>query len=358
MSRIRSRWAEIDLSAIGENVDTIRSWLPVGSGLIAVVKDNAYGHGAVEVGRVALARGAIGLAVAKLEEVSELKGLCPPPQILLLGGLLPEQAAEVAELGCSVVCHSRELIAAMAAAAPVNRRIPIHLKVNTGMNCLGCSPEVAPDLARQIANSPRLRLAGVLTHFAAPASDKKFTRSQFAAFSKLLAGLPVEAGLRHACNSTAARLYPEMALDAVRCGIAIYGDAGSSELRPALSLHSRIIQVIEVEAGATVGSLRDWRATSRARIATAAIGYGDGVHRMRSNRGQVAINGRLAPLIGGVGMDQIGIDISDLPKVKPGDVVTLIGEGITAEQVAEWSETIEREVLTSAGNRVERVYKM
>jgi alanine racemase len=166
--------------------------------------------------------------------------------------------------------------------------------------------------------------------------------------------------MRHACNSAGALRHPELALDAVRCGIAIYGCEWPGT-RPALSLRSVVTHVKTVDMGATVGYGATWRAPERSRVATVAIGYADGVHRARSNRGEVLVRGGRAPMIGAVSMDAITLDVTDIPRVVVGDIATLIGEDgderITAEQVAAWSDTISYEVLTSIGPRVERRFK-
>ena len=349
------RWAEVDLDAIRHNVRYLRDRLPAGARLIAVVKGQAYGHGAAEVARAALSAGAWGLGVATPAEAEELRGLCDGERLLLLGGLAPCQAAEAAGLGCAVTCGSEELAAALAEAGNTARPVRVHLKVDTGMGRLGCAPVQAPELARRIQAAPTLQLAGMFTHFASSESDEQFTADQFARFQAALASLDGGAGLRHACNSAAALRYPAMALDAVRCGIALYGCEWPG-LRPALQLRALVTHVKRVPEGAGIGYGQTWHARRESVIATIGIGYEDGVLRGRSSRGAVAVRGGRAPLVGRVSMDQITVDVTDVPGVRPGDVATLIGEGITAEEVAEWSGTNSYEVLTSIGNRVERVY--
>jgi alanine racemase len=334
----------------------IGSRLAPGVRLIAVVKADGYGHGAQAVARAALSAGAWGLAVSTLEEAVELRGLLEPDRLLALGGLAPSEAIEAVAAGCAVTCHSEELARALATANRSGERLPVHLKVDSGMGRLGCSLADAPGLARCIAGSSALRLSGVFTHFAAAEADAAFTREQFRRFQQALDQLEVEPGLRHAANSAAALRYPEMGMDAVRCGIALYGcDWGG--LRPALALRALVTQVKEVPRGASVGYGRTWTATRLTRVATLAIGYEDGVLRSRSGRGEVVISGRRAPLVGRVSMDQITVDVSEIPETRPGDVATLIGEGISAEEVAGWSGTISYEVLTALGRRVERRYR-
>jgi len=349
------RWAEIDLCAIQHNVRELVRRLPAGCRLIAVVKADGYGHGARPVAASALAAGAWGLGVSTPEEALQLGDLCEPERLLVMGGLAPAAAAAAAASGCAVMCYAADTVDVLEAAAPRRCRLPVHLKVDTGMGRLGCRPEEAPALARRIARSPRLRLAGTMTHFASSESDPAFTRLQFERFLAALDRFDVDPGIRHASNSGAVLAHPDMALDAVRPGLAVYGFVGEG-LRPALRLLATVTRVQDVGRGEAVGYGRAWIAERPARIATAAIGYEDGVMRSRSGRGAVVVGGRRAPLVGRVSMDAIAIDVSDVPGVAPGEVVTVIGDGITADEVAAWSDTISHEVLTSLGNRVARRY--
>lgn len=338
------------------NCARILAHVPKGTHLYAVVKAGGYGHGAVQVARAAVDGGATGLAVATLEEARELAGLLPAGQVLVMGGLTVAQAGAAAATGCAIAVSSRELAAALADRDEV---VDVHLKIDTGMGRFGADPAEAPALARFIAESDALRLAGTWTHFASSESDEAMTRAQFECFTEVVGALGVDPGMRHACNSAATRLYPQFAMDAVRCGIAIYG-CDWPGLQPALSLRSVVTHVKTVEKGATVGYGATWRAPGKARVATVAIGYADGVHRARANRGDVLVRGRRAPLIGMVSMDAITLDVTDVADVAVGDVATLIGhdggETITAEEVGGWSNTISYEVLTSIGPRVERRY--
>jgi alanine racemase len=350
------RTAEIDLRAVSANCARIAGHLPRGSRLFAVVKADGYGHGAVPVARAALEGGATGLAVATLEEADEVGGLVSAEHVLVMGGLTVEQAGAAAAGGWAIAVSGHELAVALDRTG---QAVPAHLKIDTGMGRFGCAVEEAPALARFIDESPGLRLAGTWTHFASAESDDAMTRAQFDRFIDALAGLGADPGMRHACNSAAAQRHPEFGLDAVRCGIAVYGCQWPGTV-PALALRSVVTHLKTVGAGATVGYGATWKASEKSRIATVAIGYADGVHRSRSNRGEVLVRGRRAPLVGVVSMDAITLDVSEVPGVEVGDVATLIGadgeELITAEEVAGWSGTISYEVLTSIGNRVERVY--
>lgn len=309
------------------------------------------------VAHAALEGGATGLAVATLEEATQLRGLVDPDQILVMGGLLPEQASAAAATGCCIAVSSRESAEALAGAAAAHQPVPVHLKIDTGMGRFGCRPDEAASLARLIDGSRGTRLAGTWTHFAKSESDDAMTRRQFDLFMATVSDFEVGPGMRHVCNSAAALNHPDFALDAVRCGIAIYGCEWPGT-QPALALRAAVTHLKSVERGATVGYGSLWRAEGPARVATVAIGYADGVHRARANRGHVLVRGRRAPLIGMVSMDAITLDVTDVPGVQVGDTATLIGrdgdQAITAEEVAEWSGTISYEVLTSIGPRVER----
>jgi len=318
------------------------------------VKAGGYGHGAARVARAALEGGATGLAVATLEEAAELHGLLDADRILVMGGLLPAQASQAAAMGCAVGVSSPEMVDAFSGG---DSSVPLHLKIDSGMGRFGCRPDEAPSLARLIDETPGVRLAGTWTHFAKADSDPDTTRAQFEVFMDALERFDVDPGVRHACNSYGALNHPDFALDAVRCGIAVYGCEWPGT-KPALSLHSVVTHVKTVDEGATVGYGALWRAEASTRVATVAMGYADGVRRSRANRGYVLVRGRRAPLIGMVSMDAITLDVSDVPGVEVGDTATLIGRDrdqvITAEEVATWSQTISYEVLTSIGPRVDR----
>jgi alanine racemase len=350
------RWADIHLKAIRANAARIVEHLPRNTHLFAVVKANGYGHGAVKAAHAALDGGATRIAVSTLAEASDLTGLVPAEHILVMGGLVPAQAGAAAASGCAIAVSSLTMAEALNQSDDV---VPVHLKVDTGMGRYGCAPEDAPALAGFIERSAGLRLDGTWTHLASADTDAQMTRRQFELFAETLASLGTDPGIRHVCNSAGARSFPEYALDAVRCGIALYGCEWPG-MTQAMTLHSVIAHLKTVEAGATVGYGATWRAATRSRIATVAIGYADGVHRQRSNRGYALVRGKRAPLVGTVSMDAITLDVTDIEGASEGDIVTLIGvdgdEKITAEQAGRWSGTISYEVLTSLGPRVERRY--
>jgi len=348
----------VDLAALASNLRRLRNRLPGETRVIAVVKADAYGHGARPVAGAALDAGAWGLAVVTLAEADEVRDLLPPERLLVLWPLLAEDAAAAAAAGYAVGCSSLELARALAAAATAaGRRLPVHLKLDSGMGRYGAQPEEFRAMARFVLAAESLELAGTWSHLASSDSDADYSREQHRLFLAATEGLP---GIRHLASSGGVLHHPEMALDAVRVGIALYG-CGDPVLEPVLALKARVAHLKEVAAGTSIGYGRTWIAPMAAAIATVTIGYADGVHRARSNRGEVLVRGRRAPLVGRVSMDSITLDVTGVPGVEVGDVATLIGadgeDRISAEEVAGWSGTISYEVLTAIGPRVERVYR-
>jgi len=292
---------------VRDNVATILSHLPKGTKMFAVVKANGYGLGATRVARAALHGGAWGLAVATLEEGDELTGLVKADRVLVMGGLTSRQVGPAAASGCSIGVSSLEFAKALGNQ---NEVVPVHLKIDTGMGRFGCRPDEAAAIAKFIDAAPSLRLAGTWTHFASADSDEAMTRKQFDRFTAALETFEVEPGLRHACNSAGAHRFPGFALNAVRTGIALYGCEWPGT-KPALSLRSVVTHLQTLSPGDTVGYGATWRATAKTPVATVAIGYADGLHRSRSNRGHVLIRGHRAPVIGRVSMDAITVDASN-----------------------------------------------
>ena len=364
-------YATIDLGAIAHNVRALKAHIGPTVALIAVVKANGYGHGALEGARAALAAGASACAVARVEEGVELRraGLACP--ILVMGYAPPEAAPALVRFDLTATVTTWETAQALSARAEAaGRKAPVHVKVDTGMGRFGLLPaEVLPFVSR-IAALPGLEPEGMYTHFAtADQADTTYTRRQFARFRAVLeavqaAGLHLR--LRHAANSAATLALPETHLDAVRTGIAIYGLRPSAEvepcvaLRPALSLKSRVTRLRMLPAGTSISYGRTYITKRRTLVASVPVGYGDGYHRRLSNRGAVLINGRRAPIIGRVCMDQLVVDVTGVPGVAQDAEVVLIGpqgkERITAEEVARWAETINYEVVTSLLPRVKRIY--
>lgn len=369
---MRPTHAEIDLSAIAANVALACRLAGPETRVMAVVKADAYGHGAVPVARVALAAGATWLGVAIPEEAVPLRAAGIASRILVLGPVAPEQAELVADHDLEqCVCDPAQAEVLDRAARARGRVLALHLKVDTGMGRVGLRPRELHGVAEKIRALPSVRLAGLMTHFAdAEAEEPGFAREQLARFADAArdlaaAGIPVP--LRHAANSAALLFLPESRLNLVRPGIMLYGyhprgPRGGPEppLRPALRLRTAISQIRDVARGESVSYGRTFVAPRDLRVATLPVGYADGCGRLLSNRGQVLIRGRRVPIVGRVCMDMTMVDVSGLPDVRVGDEAVLIGrqgaDEITADEVAELQGTISYEILCRIGPRVPRIY--
>ncbi len=364
-------WAEIDLDAIASNVRAFRNHIGPSVQLFAVVKANAYGHGAVPVARAVLEAGADRLAVHRAIEGIELRQAGIEAPILVMGYTPPAAAALVVDWRLTPSLITVEFARALSAlAAAAGRTVPVHLKVDTGMSRYGLMPDEVVGFARSLQELPGLVLEGAFTHFAtADSADPTYVDEQLRVFDDVLASLHaggIEIPLPHAANSAATMRRPEAHYKAVRPGVALYGMAPSAEwppvfpLAPALTLKSRVSRVRELPIGAGISYGRTFVTRRPTRAALVPVGYGDGYHRLLSNRGRVLVNGQRAPVLGRVCMDQFVVDVTDIGEVRQDDEVVLIGqqgtERISAEQVAQWAETINYEVTTSLLPRVTRVY--
>ncbi len=370
LEQLRPTWAEIDLDALVENLAAVRKQVG-SSGILAVVKANAYGHGAVPVARALERHGVAAFGVALPEEGVELRraGLRSP--ILLLGGCTPEQAGLVLEHDLEPAVYRLDQLQALSAAASSREcKARVHLKIDTGMSRLGIDIADVPSFAAALVALPRLEVAGIFSHLAvAEVPGDRFTDRQLALFRGALEAL-ASAGIRppsvHLANSAAMLDHPPTWLTVVRPGLALYGySPGPREpsipLRPALSLHSRVIFLRELLPGATVGYGRTFRASGPVRIATLAIGYGDGLPAQLGNCGHVLLRGCRAPIVGRVNMDLTTIDVTRIPPAAIGDRVVLCGaQGslrLGADRIAADAGTHVWDVLCGIGPRVPRVYR-
>ena len=361
----------IDLDAIAHNVRALKAHVGSEVDLFAVVKANAYGHGAVPVARTALESGATRLAVARVLEGVELRKAGLDAPILLLGYAVPGEAATIVRYDLTPALGSIEAAQALSQQASAQgKTIAIHIKVDSGMGRYGLLPEDVLVFVEHLAHLPNLEMEGIFTHFAvADLADKGYTLQQLATFEQVTntineSGYPVR--LRHAANSAATLDLPQTHLDAVRSGIALYGLRPSDEvepaipLKPALTLKSHVGRVRTLPTGSSISYGRTFITSQPTPVALVPVGYGDGYHRLLSNRGQVLICGKRAPIVGRVCMDQFVVDITDIGGVVQDDEIVLIGrqgdDHISAEEVAHWAETINYEVTTSLLSRVPRVY--
>ena len=372
MTGYRPVWAEIDLEAVRENVAALRARCAPAE-LLAVVKAEGYGHGAVPIARAALDAGATELGVALVEEGIELREAGIDGSILVLSEPVPAAAASVVAYRLTPVVYTLAGIDALAKAVAdrgAHEQLGVHLKVDTGMHRVGCSTDDAVDLAAQVVDRPELRLAGVCTHLAvADEPDNPYTGEQLARFDAVLdalraRGLPT--GTVHASNTAGAIEWPAARYDMVRVGIGLYGIAPADELegrvalRPAMSVKARVSHVKSVPAGARLSYGLRYETSRATRIATVPIGYADGVPReLPQHGGEAIVHGHRCPMAGTVTMDQLMLDVGELP-VEVGDEVVLIGsqggEEITAASWARAMGTIAYTIVCGIGPRVPRVY--
>jgi alanine racemase len=370
-ARPRSAEATVDLAALARNAAALRRRAG-GRALLAVVKADAYGHGAPAVARALEAAGAERLAVVTVGEAEELRAAGVRAPILVLGGLeAPADAEAAAAQGLvPVVQHPEHVALLAAAAARSGRPLAVQLEVDTGMSRMGVPADAAAALLARIAGEPRLRLDGVYTHLArADDPDLAPTRAQLARFAGVLAqaragGLAT--GLVHVANSAGllagealgGALPPEV--DAVRPGLALYGALPAPHLRaeiePVMTLRARVVNLRRVAAGDAVGYGGTWRAPRATRIATVALGYADGLPWSLAGRGaELCLRGRRVPIAGRISMDLTTLDVGDGP-AELGDPVTVFGAGgPRVEELAERAGTIPWEILVRIGRRVARV---
>ena len=374
MNRDLRCYAEISLEAIGHNIREVKKRLPEGVKLLGVVKANAYGHGAVPVASY-LENQVDYFATATIEEAVELRenGISAP--ILILGYVSPSQYGDLVEYDITQTIDSyAQALALEKEAARQNRKAKAHLAVDTGMTRIGFQvTEHDADEAAKIADLPHIELEGMFTHFScADQEDKTYCSMQMEKYDKmtaLLAERGVTIPLRHICNSAGIMEFDDHRFEMVRSGIITYGIYPSEEVKkerldliPALSWKSHVIHVKEVGPGIGV-SYGATYVTEKpmTRIATVSAGYADGYPRALSNQGCVLIHGKKAPIIGRICMDQMMVDVTDIPDVQVEDVVTLVGtdgdETITIEEIANPAARFDYEMLCDISSRVTRVYK-
>ncbi|HWC41238.1 MAG TPA: alanine racemase [Actinomycetota bacterium] len=369
---LRPAWIEVDLDAIAANVRALTAEVAPAR-LLAVVKADAYGHGAVPVARAAVEAGAAWLGVALVEEALELRAAGIPAPLLVLSEPHPAAADACVANGVAVTICTRAGVRAFGAAGRrAGRPLATHLKVDTGMHRQGCAPAELPDLIAAALAEPGLAVEGLWSHFAVAdeAAQTATTDTQLARFRDALAAAAA-AGLeprwRHLANSAGATVRDDARFDLVRTGIELYGLAPSAEqadqirarLTPALALRAAVSALRTVEAGERVSYGHRWEAPRRTRVATLPVGYADGLRRGLSGRIRVRLGGRDLAQIGTVTMDQVMVDVGEMD-VEVGQVATLLGDPARGEPgVAEWAaalDTIEYEITCGLSPRLPRVH--
>lgn len=363
-------WAEIDLDALAHNLAQIRARIGDGVHVMLVVKADAYGHGAVAIAHHALRCGISALGVGTSAEALELRRAGVRARILVLGTIVDEEASAIVHHGIEIGLHSSDRARSLEElCAKLDVHARVHLKIDTGLGRLGVLPQKAIELLELVRESPHLILAGVMTHMA-PAAGMRDPRSreQLASFQSVLDEARSRGLLRgwiHAANSACVFTEMEPLYDCVRPGISAYGVLpgaipGADELQPVMSLHSQIVYLKDIAAGAEVGYSGTWTAERATRIATLPVGYNDGLAWRLGNKGEVLVRGKRAPIVGRVSMDYTCIDVGHIPGAAVGDRVTIIGtqedEHISLEDIALQVGTIPYEISCAVGKRVERVY--
>jgi alanine racemase len=370
----RDAWVEIDLANIEYNVKTIRSWFKEPhTGLMAVVKSDGYGHGALEVGRAALSAGASWLAVATVDEGIDLRVGEPTAPVLILGPVPARAVGTSVENNLDLTLTGQaDLDAARLATKQINRNVRVHLKVDTGMHRLGAAPDDVVTLVRRIVSAPKLELVSLFSHLA-KADQYEFTKKQDDCFNAVLhqlstefPGLLKEQGgkvLAHIASGDAARHNAFTQHDMVRAGLNLYGLEArtvSDIVKPALAIRARINSLREIEPGETVGYNMTWAAKTRSRIASIPIGYADGIDRGLSNRMEGIIHGKKVKQVGLISMDQMLFDVTAVPESELNDTLTLIGvDGEQSIQLADWAnmlDTITYELACRMRVRLPRIY--
>jgi alanine racemase len=366
----RPTLAVIDLDALADNLRALRSLLPRAVEICAIVKADAYGHGAVPVSRELEALGVEAFGVATVEEGVELRQAGIERPILVLGvGFSGIETAQ--EHGLAPVIYSPSLAEEiLRAARRVKKPLSVHLKIDTGMGRLGLLEEEWKGILEALLENPWIQVQGIATHFSSADSDAEFTRTQLARFKEAIAAA---GGIRtppakqiHAGNSAGLVAHPESVFTMVRPGLMLYGaypEPGLREkvkVRPAMTFKTQVLYLKSLPPGSPVSYGRTFHTKRASRIATLPVGYADGYRRDLSNRGWVLVRGRQAPVVGNVTMDLIMVDVTDIPDVSEGDEVILFGAAggncLPVEDLAERIDTISYELLCAVSRRVPRIY--
>ena len=370
----RRTWAEIDLKALEHNYHTLRAMLPQGCRLLAPVKADAYGHGAVPVAKKLEELGIDYLAVASLDEGIELRKAGVETPVLILGYTDPAWAGELMDYRLTQGVFDEETARALSeAAVKVGGTIAVHMKADTGMSRLGlmCDERDLDGTVETMARMhvlPGLHWEGIFTHFSHADGSEEYTMLQFTRFLELLARLEergITFKIRHCAASAAVLNYPCTYLDMVRPGIAFYGHYPDPScegldgpgLEPLMTLKTRVASVKTLPAGTAVSYGRTHTLDRETRLAVLNVGYGDGLPRACSDRLKVWVGGGYASVVGRICMDLCMVDVTDLPDVKPGDVAELYGPHVPVEAAAALAGTIQYELLCNVAKRVPRLYE-
>lgn len=362
----RPTWAEIDLDAIAHNLGVVRSRCADGVQVMAVVKADAYGHGAVSIAHALARAGVERLGVASIAEAMALRQAGVTLPLVVLAGNYHRAEALLQQNHLEPVIFSMAVLEALKAAKdPQAPPIPVHVKVDSGMGRLGCSPGDLAPLLDRIYGDSAFRLAGVMSHFARADEVGGHTEAQFETFRQAIAQRDLQGARIHCANSAAIFADARYHQDMVRPGLCLYGvepyeGASGGELKPILSWYSRINTIRQLPAGASVGYGGRWTSRRPTRLGILPVGYADGYPWAGEGRAEVVVRGQRVPLVGAISMDMTAVDLTDLPQAQEMDVVALVGGGdgaVRAEELSRWSGRLVYELLCGIGERVTRVYK-
>ncbi len=376
MKLLRRTWADIDLDVLASNYAQLCKNKPENTKFLAVIKADAYGHGAVPMAHTLMDLGASYLAVATIEEAVQLRRGEIKAPILILGYTPASYAETMVFMDITQEIHSLEYARELDEQLKnTNYRLNVHLQFDTGMTRIGISTaeENFADDIKAICALPHLHVEGVFTHFSAADSllpqDVIFTRGQYDRFVESLAvldSLSVKPEIRHCSNSAATVLYPEFAMDMIRPGILLYGihpseaTRGKVDIAPVMSVRSVISQIQDVKKGSSISYGRTFVAQHDFKMAVVQMGYADGLSRVLSNRCSLLLHGVRVPIVGTICMDMCMVDISHVPEAEVGDAVTVIGKDgdlcLGAEDLAAITGTNPYEVLCDINKRVPRIY--
>ena len=369
----RDTWAEVSLDAIKYNTKQFKKFIGDTVHLMAVVKADGYGHGAIQVAKAAIRAGADYLAVALLDEALELREAGITHPILVLGYIPNHSIKDAIKYDIELTVFTQEsLDEIISQSIQLQKTVSIHIKVDTGMSRIGVqSKEEALSITKSAKDSPNVILKGLFTHFAnADSEDPSYTFLQFERFTSVITYLEqhqITIPLKHCCNSAATMNFPNMHLDMVRVGISLYGlypddslKGHSIALQQAMSLKTKIAWIKNVTSAQPISYGCTYAPTHDSVIATLPIGYADGLSRLLSNKGLFLLHDQKVPIVGRVCMDQLMIDVTNVPQSELGDVVTIFGNSDSSfqsiDEIAKLMGTINYEVVCLIGKRVPRVY--
>ncbi|RDU61268.1 alanine racemase [Helicobacter sp. MIT 14-3879] len=373
MNLTREVWAEINLSYFAHNLSIIKQRLRHNVHLLVVLKADAYGHGALELGKVALQQGAYQFGVATFEEAMELREAFRKARILIFGYSSPSLAKEIIQHNIEVCVYNKNMAHSLSEAAKtLNKTALIHIKLDTGMHRIGYQyNQKSIQEIQAISMLPHIKIQGIFTHFAtADCKDLSYLNTQYINYQQFFDSLSIDKSsvLKHCANSAAIISAPQTHEDMVRLGIIGYGlkpsleiDMQNLPLKAVMNLKTKIVHIKTLEKGQSISYGRTFSTTKRTKIATLPLGYADGYMRLLSNKAEVLIHGKRAKVVGNICMDQCMIDVSEIENVKVGDSVLLfgyddLGNELSIDELAQHIGTINYELVCAVSKRVPRVY--